>query len=178
MIMESLVTAPPTADAYRTAMRHFAGNVSVITVGRPGERSGLVATSAVSLSVDPPTIIVCVNRNASSWPLFERFRHFGVNALTSAQQPIADLFAGKGGVKGEQRYRLGQWSEGPTGAPLLDDAAVALDCRLEEMIDRASHSILIGRVMDVRIRNDDEGALVYWRGLYRSLLPDMVAERS
>ena len=176
--MENLVTAPPAADAYRAAMRHFAGNVSVITVGRPGERSGLVATSAVSLSVDPPTVIVCVNRGASSWPLFERFRRFGVTALTAAPQEIADLFAGKGGAKGEDRYRLGQWSQGPTGAPLLDGAAVALDCRLEEMIDRASHSILVGRVMDVRVREDDEGALVYWRGLYRPLLDEAAIERA
>lgn len=167
--------APPDADAYRSAMRHFAGNVSVITAGPPGERSGLVATSAVSLSVDPPTVIVCVNRNASSWPLFARFRHFGVNSLTAAQQPIAELFSGRGHVRGEDRYRLGTWSAGPSGAPLLAGAAVALDCRLEEMIDRETHSILVGRVLDIRTAEADAGALIYWRGLYRPLPPEQAA---
>lgn len=160
------------SDEFRSAMRHFAGNVSVITVGTPGNRSGLVATSAVSLSVDPPQIIVCINRESSSWPLFGRFGHFAVNALTASHQEIADRFAGRGGHKGEARFERGVWLKGRTGAPLLDDAAVALDCRLEESIDRATHSILIGRVMEVRVRGEDAGGLVYWRGHYRPLLSE------
>lgn len=160
------------SEEFRSAMRHFAGNVSVITVGTPGNRSGLVATSAVSLSVDPPLIIVCINRDSSSWPLFARFGHFAVNALTASHQEIADRFAGRGGHRGEARFELGQWLQGQTGAPLLDDAAVALDCRLEECIDRATHSILIGRVMQVRVRDEDAGGLVYWRGTYRPLLSE------
>lgn len=160
------------SEDFRTAMRHFAGNVSVITVGTPRERSGLVATSAVSLSVEPPLIIVCINRDSSSWPLFSRFGHFAVNALTAEHESIADRFAGRGGHKGEARFGLGTWTQGSTGAPLLQEAAVALDCRLEESIDRATHSILIGRVMEVRVRDDDAGGLVYWRGRYRQLITE------
>jgi flavin reductase (DIM6/NTAB) family NADH-FMN oxidoreductase RutF len=93
-------------EIFRRAMRNFAGHVSVITVGRAQERSGLVATSAVSLSVEPAMMLVCVNRTASSWPLFERYRHFGVNALRPDQQSIAERFSGMGGVKGNDRYAL------------------------------------------------------------------------
>lgn len=172
-MIQQPITAGIAADEFRAAMRHFAGNVSVVTVGSPGERSGLVATSAVSLSTDPAMVIVCVNRDSSSWPLFDRYGHFGVNSLTAAQQPIADRFTGRGGIKGEDRYAIGNWSAGMSGAPLLADAAVALDCVLDERIDRATHSILVGRVLEARLREDDAGALVYWRGAYHPLGADL-----
>ena len=161
-------TEQDMAHAFRQAMRSFAGNVSVITVGRGAERSGLVATSTVSLSVEPAMMLVCVNRGASSWPLFARYRHFGINALRPDQQEIAERFSGKGGVKGAERYALGDWQQDENGAPLLTGAAVAIDCVLEDMIDRETHSILIGRVTSVQI-GDATGALVYWHGQYRPL---------
>lgn len=152
-------------EAYRRAMRSFAGNVSVITVGLGEDRSGLVATSTVSLSVEPAMMLVCVNRNASSWKLFERYKHFGVNALRPDQQAIAERFSGKGGFKGSERYAIGDWRAGPTGASMLKGAAVALDCAIEDMIERETHSILIGRVTEVEI-GDAGAALVYWQGNY------------
>lgn len=164
-----LIEAPATAPAaYRMAMRHFAGNVSVITVGAGEHRSGLVATSAVSLSMEPPLMLVCVNRSSSSRPLFERFGHFGVNSLAPHHQPIAERFTGQGGVRGVDRFALGQWRTGPTGAPLLVGAAVALDCEIEDMIEKSTHTILIGRVCSIDI-GEQSGALLYWRGGYRPL---------
>jgi flavin reductase (DIM6/NTAB) family NADH-FMN oxidoreductase RutF len=168
MGMEMFTTPLSDPTAYRLAMRHFAGNVSVITVGTGERRSGLVATSTVSLSMEPPLMLVCVNRNSSSWPLFEDFGHFGVNSLAPHHQPIAERFTGQGGIKGEDRFALGQWRNGPTGAPLLIGAAVAIDCEIEEMIPKSTHSILIGRVCSVEI-SGESGALVYWRGAYRPL---------
>ncbi|MBL0372799.1 flavin reductase family protein [Rhizobium sp. KVB221] len=157
-----------SSDEFRAAMRHFVGNVSIITVGTGEDRSGLVATSAISLSVEPPTVIVCVNRSASAWQLFQRYGHFGVNSLSPQQQTIAERFSGAGGIKGADRYALGNWITDITGAALLKDAPVALDCELEEMIDRATHSILIGRVRAVHTSHND-GALTYWRGAYHPL---------
>ena len=158
----------PEPDAFRMAMRHFAGNVSVITVGTGERRSGLVATSTVSLSMEPPLMLVCVNRSSSSRPLFEHFGHFGVKSLAPHHQPIAERFTGQGGIKGADRFALGDWRSGPTGAPLLVGAAVALDCEIEDMIEKSTHTILIGRVCSVEI-GEESGALVYWRGGYRPL---------
>jgi flavin reductase (DIM6/NTAB) family NADH-FMN oxidoreductase RutF len=164
-----MITAPvQDPAAYRQAMRHFAGNVSVITVGSGERRSGLVATSAVSLSMEPPLMLVCVNRGSSSRPLFGDFGHFGVNALAPHHQPIAERFTGQGGIKGPDRFALGQWRCGPTGAPLLVGAAVALDCEIEDMIEKSTHTILIGRVRSIEI-GEESDALLYWRGGYRRL---------
>jgi flavin reductase (DIM6/NTAB) family NADH-FMN oxidoreductase RutF len=156
------------AALFRAAMRLIIGNVSVITAGVGVERSGLVVISMVSLSVDPPKVIACVNRSSSTWPLIERFGHFGVSSLAPHHQAVAERFSGFGGAKGADRYVGAEWISLETGASLLKDAVAVFDCRLDEMIDRGSHSIVVGSVAAVR-SNDLGGALAYWRGQYRSL---------
>ena len=155
-------------DSFRAAMRRFAGNVSVITVGTGKDLSGLVATSAVSLSVDPPLMLVCVNRASSSWPLFGRYRHFGVNSLAPHHRHVAERFSGAGGVKGADRFSAGEWRSSPAGVPLLADATVAIDCEIEDVIEKATHAILIGRVRSISL-GENCGALVYWHGAYEAL---------
>ncbi len=146
-------------------MRQLPGGVSVITVGRGEERSGLTVTSVSSLSLDPPTLIVCINKQSSSWPLLQRHKAFGVNVLRAGQQVVAERFAGRGGLKGAARFGDEPWITLATGVPLLADALAVIDCGLEETIDRHSHAIVIGRVEAAQVAPDSE-ALVYWRGHY------------
>lgn len=151
-------------------MRQLPGAVSVITVGRGEERSGLTVTSVSSLSLDPPTLIVCVNKQSSSWPLLQRHKAFGVNVLRAGQQAVAERFAGRGGLKGAARFGDEPWITLATGVPLLADALAVIDCGLEETIDRHSHAIVIGRVEAVQVAPNGEG-LVYWRGHYSGSEP-------
>src|SRR5258705_4155807 len=88
---------------FRSAMRHLAGGVSVITVGRGSDITGMTVTSVASLSVDPPTLIVSINRESSSWPLLQRYGFFGVNIVNADQLDIAERFAGKDRGKGADR---------------------------------------------------------------------------
>jgi flavin reductase (DIM6/NTAB) family NADH-FMN oxidoreductase RutF len=156
---------PIGPDSFRTAMRELSGGVSVITVGIGSDRSGMTATSVSALSLDPPTLIVCVNKTSSTWPLLLRYRSFGVNILHAGHQGVAERFAGRSGSKGEERYGQAQWITLETGASLLADALIAFDCELDEAIDRHSHAIAIGRVKAMRIGAATQ-ALVYWRGRY------------
>ena len=168
---------PPAADpqSFREAMRHLSGGVSVVTVGRGADRSGLVATSVSSLAVDPPTLIVSVNKQSSTWPLLARHRAFGVNILAAGQRAIAERFSGRGGIKGAARYAEGRWITLATGTQLLADALAAVDCELEELIDRHSHSIVLGRVRAVLVAGGD-APLIYWRGGYGAFRgPDPLA---
>lgn len=158
----------PSPKEFRDAMRAFVGNCSVITVGEGAEASGLVVTSAISLSAEPPLLLACVNRSSSSWPVLKQTGYFGWSSLGSAHQSVAERFSGMGGVKGPDRYLGSDWETAVTGAKLLVGAPIAFDCEVEEMIDRATHSILIGRVKAVR-STPDAGALIYWHGGYRSL---------
>ena len=159
---------PAASGDFRTALRHLAGGVSVITTGRGEDRTGLTVTSLSSLSAEPPTVMFGLNLSSSAYPVLARHRSFGVNFLTAAQKQVADRFAGRGGEKGPARYAEAEWSEGRTGAPLLAGALAALDCELEELIERHSHAIVIGRVREVRLGSND-AALLYWRGDYERL---------
>jgi len=150
---------------FRVAMRRLAGGVSVITAGLGSDISGMTVTSVSSLSVDPPSLIVSVNRSSSSWSLLKRYRYFGVNILNGEQQEVAKRFTGKGGLKGAERFAGAAWTKRASGARLLVGALAAIECEAEEIIKRHSHAIIIGRVLHVEL-SPHPVALAYWQGDY------------
>ncbi len=162
----SSLDADPTL--FRSALRQLAGAVSVITAGTGEARAGLTASSVTSFTAEPPTLLVSVNTSASAYPTIIAHRHFAVNILTHEQQPIADRFAGRDGLKGADRYRGADWRVLASGAPALVGALAVIDAEIEEVIERHSHAILIGRVKAVDV-NPHAGALLYWRGAYANL---------
>ena len=165
-----------SAGAFRGAMRQLTGGVSVITAGRGKDISGMTVTSVSSLSVDPAALIVSINRGASSWPLLKRYGFFGVNILTSDQLDIAERFTGKGGLKGAERFAGTEWTTRASGVPLLVGALAAIDCEVEEIIERHSHAIVIGRVLDLQL-STRTAALAYWQGQYVAIDRDEDAVR-
>jgi flavin reductase (DIM6/NTAB) family NADH-FMN oxidoreductase RutF len=154
-----------SSGEFRSAMRHLAGGVSVITAGRGKDISGMTVTSVSSLSVDPPTLIVSINRESSSLPLLRRYGFFGVNILTADQQDVAERFTGKDGLKGAARFAGAQWITRASGVPLLAGALAAIDCEVEHVVERHSHAIVIGRVLDLQL-SARTAALAYWQGQY------------
>jgi flavin reductase (DIM6/NTAB) family NADH-FMN oxidoreductase RutF len=150
---------------FRRAMRHLVGGVNIITVGRGRDITGMTVTSVASLSVDPPSLIVSINRSASSWPLLKRNGFFGVNILNADQIDLAERFAGKGGVTGADRFAGTEWITRVSGAPLLADALAAIDCEVEHIVERHSHAIVIGRPLDIQL-SQQTAALAYWQGQY------------
>ena len=165
-----------TASDFRNAMRQLTGGVSVVTAGRGRDISGMTVTSVSSLSVDPPALIVSINRESSSWPLVKRYGFFGVNILTSDQLDIAERFTGKGGLKGADRFAGARWLTRASGVPLLADALAAIDCEVEDIVERHSHAIIIGRVLDVTV-SPRTAALAYWQGQYVAIDRDEDALR-
>jgi flavin reductase (DIM6/NTAB) family NADH-FMN oxidoreductase RutF len=163
-------------DHFRGAMRHLAGGVSVITVGRGKDISGMTVTSVSSLSVEPPTLIVSINRESSSWPLLKRHGFFGVNILTADQLDVAERFTGKGGLKGADRFAGAQWTTRVSGVPLLVGALSAIDCEAEDIIERHSHALVAGRVLDIQA-SQRTAALAYWQGRYVAIDQDEDAAR-
>ncbi|MFG1420533.1 flavin reductase family protein [Roseixanthobacter liquoris] len=158
----------PASFAFRAAMRKLAGAVSVLTVGKGDARTGLTATSVSSLSVDPPSLLISVNRTASACAVLLSERSFAINVLRPHHEALADRFAGRGGVKGVARYEGADWTRLATGAPVLADALAVFDCELEDAIERHSHIIVIGRVVASRI-TENAAPLLYWAGAYRGL---------
>lgn len=157
------------ALALKDAMRRLIGGVAVITAGLGDERTGLTATSAVSLSMDPPTMLITVNRASSSWPVIAKRRHFCVNILHAGQEAVAARFAGAHGAKGAARYEGAEWVTMGSGALGLVGALANIDCDVEEVIERHSHAIVLGAVRDVRGELGDGEGLVYGHGRFGSL---------
>jgi len=154
-------------NTFRQAMRRLAGGVGVVTVGVGDDKTGLTATSVTALSAEPARLLVCIDRTASAWPLLTHYGSFGVNLLDSNQQDLATRFAGKSGEQGPARFIGARWKSLVTGAPLLEGALAAIDCTVEEVIERHSHAIVIGRIEAVDLGNWSD-PLLYWSGVYRT----------
>src|ERR1700712_2477964 len=138
--IERQVSQDVSQDDFRGAMRQLTGGVSVITAGRGKEISGMTVTSVSSLSVDPPTLIVSVNRQSSSWPLLKRYGFFGINILNADQLDVAERFTGQHGVNGAERFAGGEGTTRASGVPLLGGALAAADCEVEDVVERHSHA--------------------------------------
>ena len=162
---------PPDLRSYRQAFRRTADGVWVVTAAHAGQRSGLTATSIVSLSADPAELMVSVQPGSSSFPLLQAAGRFGVNLLTSTQQSIADRFAGRDGCQGDARFAQAAWRPTLDGVWLLDDAAVAMACDVSELIWRRTHALVIGRITALRVARDAQPPLVYANGGYTAPLP-------
>ena len=166
VVPRELMTEIPVSSAdFRGAMRRLTGGVSVITAGRGKDITGMTVTSVTSLSIDPPTLLVSINRDASSFPLIRRYGAFGVNILAADQLDVAERFAGKGGLKGADRFAGARWVTAVSGVPLLVGALSSADCEVEDIIERHSHGIVIGRVRTIR-NSTRNAALAYWHGQY------------
>ena len=122
--------------------------VAIIAAGHAGARGGLTATAFSSLSDNPPTLLVCVQRKSGTHGVIVAAKSFSVNILAREQQSLAERFSGKGGVTGEKRFEGGAvWQTLATGAPVLSDALASLDCELLDEHQFSTHSIFIGRVV-------------------------------
>jgi flavin reductase (DIM6/NTAB) family NADH-FMN oxidoreductase RutF len=150
-------------------MRRLAATVTIISTGRKGAvRHGMTATAVTSLSMDPPSLLVCVNRNRLLHSLLTENDGFCVNLLQSEQAAISDVFAGE--LPPEERFLHGEWGEGIDGMPYLVDAQSSIFCHRREVIDYGSHSIFIGEVRDVRLAADVR-PLIYSNGTYSRCTP-------
>jgi flavin reductase (DIM6/NTAB) family NADH-FMN oxidoreductase RutF len=146
-------------------MRHLAGGVCIVTVGAGDDRAGVTATSVSSLCVEPPTLLVCVNRASPCYAALTRFGAFAVNVLSADQREFAERFASGSSLKQTERFRSGRWLALPSGAHCLADSIAVFGCDVEERIERHTHAIVIGRVRCV-LAAGGSGALVHWRGAY------------
>ncbi len=109
-------------------------------------------------------MLASIDKRTSALQTVLAARHFAVNFLPAEAKEIADLFGGKGTLKGADRFQVGNWQALTTGAPVLSNALGAMDCVLEETVDHGGITIVIGRVVDVLV--SDGIPLIHFRGGY------------
>ena len=156
---------PIDQNAFKEALRGWASGVTVVT-SRAGEKiHGMTVSAFSSVSADPPLVLVCANRSSTTHGIIEEGGVFAVNILAEHQQEVSNVFASSK-YEDSRLERVG-WTEGATGAPIIDEALASLECRVRSAHHEGSHTIYIGHVESVHASDADP--LLYYKGGYRSL---------
>ncbi|MDK9695270.1 MAG: flavin reductase [Siculibacillus sp.] len=163
--------AVPTAvdgEMFREAMSRIGAAVHIVTTAGTAGRAGATMTAVTSVSDAPPSLLVCINRTGRLNTVLRGNGVFCVNTLVSGDEDLAGIFAGKGGLDHEARFHHGQWSVGTLGTPMLAGARAVLECRVSEVSEVGSHTVVFGRVEAVHLGRKRPALLYVDRG-YRSL---------
>ena len=173
--MNSAPSTPKAANSgsarFKQGMRTLTGGVTIIgTYGLDGAPVAMTATAVTSLSAEPPSLLVCVNRSASiAEALLSRAR-FSVNILAADQIDVAKAFGGQLDVRGTGRFVYGNWHRvDDTEVPVLTGARVSFDCEVSHVHDWATHHIVIGTVLNVHFSLAKTQSLVYADGNYHAV---------
>jgi flavin reductase len=157
-------TNPALAAAFKEAMRRVASTVHVISICVDGKPMGITATAVSAISMNPPSLLICINQTASVHPSIQDVSHFSVNVLHRDQADIAAMFADR--TRQDQRFLRG-WENDCVRPPRLMDAQAAILCRRTDHHQFGTHSIFIGVVEEVFTRPEID-PLVYLDGRYVS----------
>ncbi len=156
-------SGPEDSRILRKVLGRFATGVTVVAAGGPEPR-GMTANSFTSVSVRPPLILVCVNRNASICRAVLESGTFAVSVLSARQEHLARYFADPARPRGGAEFGAVDWSPAPsTGAPVLDGALAWLDCALATSYDGGDHAIFLGSVLASGFR-DAHDVLLFFGG--------------
>lgn len=159
---------PVAQQVYRDAMARLGAAVNVITTAGPRGRCGFTASSVCSVTDDPPTLLLCMNRGSD---LNIRFKHNGVlcvNTLAASQQELSPLFAGLTEIEDmDARFALAEWDTLATGAPVLQGAVVAFDCRIAQITEVGTHSVFFCEIEAIRHGAVHEGLIYFGRTYHR-----------
>ena len=157
---------PVDGQQFRVGMRTLAGAVNIITGMHSGHRYGMTATAVCSASAEPPTVLVCINKLATTHDAVAKSKAFCVNVLRAEDWELSTLFSG--GQTGEGRFKHGNWTRLTTGSPVLVDALVSFDCRVVKKLAHGTHTIFLGEV-DQMLIGKKAKPLLYSEGQYAKL---------
>ena len=150
---------------FRKALGHFATGVTVVTTSLGDADHGLTVNAFSSLSLDPPLVLVCIDKKAESYEILKKSRIFAVNILSVKQEDQSVNFS-KHELKDIRFHKL-KVKRGATGAPIIEDAIAYLDCKVVEIYDGGDHDIFVGAVQKLAFHEADP--LLFYTGRYRKI---------
>jgi 4-nitrophenol 2-monooxygenase / 4-nitrocatechol 4-monooxygenase, reductase component len=153
----------PAAEEFRDVMGHFATGVTIITARHEGEPFGTTASAVCSLSLEPPMLLACMNKESGTGRAIEADGRFAVNILSEGQPELAKRFARKGGGFDGVPVEPGSWEQ-----PLLSEALATLECHVAEAVTGGTHTVFIAEVGRVTVRRG-VAPLAYFRGEFHAL---------
>ena len=153
-------------DFFRQVMGHFVTGVSVVTTLDGDRPQGITVNALSSVSLEPPLVLVALDRRRFITPTVRDAGRYAVNVLAESQQALSDCFAGAPVTPGRDLFCGAAWHAGTTGLPLLEDAIATLECTVVETFSAGDHDLFVGRV-DALARNEQHpGPLLYYRRRY------------
>lgn len=164
-------------EEFRAALSRLAAGVVLVTAQEPpldedgrGEDVGMTATAFMSVSLDPPLVLVSLRNDSRMDDLLAEQPLWAVSVLAESQRHIAGRFAMKGRISDRLLFEDIPYVRGEvTGAPLAGGALATLECRTEQRVLAGDHTLVIGRVLSASVPSGEGGPLTYFRGRYRQL---------
>lgn len=163
--------AAVAGEDFRQAMSLMPSPVHLVTSDGPAGPGGVTITAMASVSDAPPTVLFCLNRGSRFAPVLTANGCFCINTLAAGAENVAlaETFAGRLGTQGDARFDEGHWLRLETGAPVLASARIAFDCRLTAIQDVATHKVVLGEVVGLRLGEAAGDTLAYQHRAYKGL---------
>jgi flavin reductase len=152
--------------AFREAMSRLGSAVNIITLADATGRHGFTASAVCSVTDDPPTMLVCINRGARVRDCVLEGAAICINTLAANQKDLSVNFAAPSTM--EERFKLGTWATLVTGAPVLEEAMIACDCRVARIVEVGTHSVVFCEVNAIHLGNAED-SLMYFARAYHAL---------
>ncbi|MCM2388834.1 flavin reductase family protein [Streptomyces albipurpureus] len=156
-------------EEFRAAMRCWATGVTVVTTEGPEGPHGMTVNSLLSVSLDPPTLLISLARRSRTHRIVEQTGGFTVNVLTADQRSLADRFSGRRDAGGEEFSGLEFRPSSDGGGPELEDSVAVLSCRTARSVEVADHTLFIATVLRTRLPSGTGGPLIYAGRRYHQL---------
>lgn len=153
-------------SAFRTVMGQFATGVTVVTTLDEDRPQGITVNAMASVSLDPPLVVIALDRRRFINPAIEAGGRFAINILGEDQQWLSDCFAGANVSPGRDAFCGAEWDAGTTGMPLLRGAVAALECRVVDRLETGDHHLFVGAVEMAHVRDEAAPPLLYHRRRY------------
>ncbi|UBH04613.1 hypothetical protein K8P10_000124 [Leucobacter sp. Psy1] len=151
----------PSLEALKGFNRQFITGVTVVTtIDAEGKPRGLAANSYASVSLDPPLVLVCVQKTTSTYASLFKSTHLGINIMSNAQRGTVGVFASKGADK----FADLDWHAGPSGSPLIDGSAASIEAEIKERFQAKTHTVFIAKVTHAEL--SDVEPMVYKAGRF------------
>lgn len=153
--------------AYREAMSRMGAAVNIITTTGADGDAGFTASAVCSVTDDPPTLLVCMNRSSKSNGAFKASRILCVNVLSHEHEELSAPFASIGNLPMAERFALSKWLRLATGSPVLENATAAFDCTIDQITEVGTHSVFFCGVKAIHLGPTNAGLIYHGRAYHR-----------
>ena len=154
------------SDVFRRVMGHFVTGVTVVSAFDGAQPAGITVNALSSVSLDPPLVMIALDRRRFLTPIVRAAGRYAVNILSEDQQALSDCFAGAPVQPARDAFCGAAWHPGQTGLPLLDGAIATLECTVVETFSAGDHDLFIGRVDTLANEREHPMPLLYYRRRY------------